>query len=94
LKNLDKPIQKGQFKLGRLVAQGGFDDDNIVPEDKRLDKFNGRVTFHTFYLGDDTKPDQIILDYDGIKQKVFLSKNNRNSSTKLEKIKHKSQSFE
>ncbi|CAF5077996.1 unnamed protein product, partial [Rotaria sp. Silwood1] len=31
LKNVAKAIQTGRFKLGRLVVQGGFAGDNIVP---------------------------------------------------------------
>ncbi|CAM4891493.1 unnamed protein product [Rotaria socialis] len=43
------------FKLGRLVAQSGFAGDDIVPEEKRLSKFNGRITCPAFNLAADTK---------------------------------------
>ncbi|CAF4266935.1 unnamed protein product, partial [Rotaria sordida] len=69
LKNVAKAIKTGQFKLGRLVAQGGFAGDNIVPEEKRLSKFNGRITCPTFNLGADIKATKIVLDYNGIKEK-------------------------
>ncbi|CAF1557189.1 unnamed protein product, partial [Rotaria sordida] len=101
LKNVAKAIQTGQFKLGRLVAQGGFAGDNIVPEEKRLSKFNGRITCPTFNLGADLKAAKIVLDYNGIKEKFFVSKNvchgvvyNKDVHQQLEKIKDKSQSLQ
>jgi len=101
LKNVAKAIQSGQFKLGRLVAQGGFAGDNIVPEEKRLSKFNGRITCHTFNLGADIKSAKIVLDYNGIKEKYFVSKNvchgvlyTINTHKQLEKFKDKSQSLQ
>ncbi|CAF1004683.1 unnamed protein product [Rotaria sordida] len=72
LKNVAKAIQTGQFKLGRLVSQGGFAGDNTVPEEKRLSKFNGRITCPTFNLGADIKETKIVLDYNGIKEKFFV----------------------
>jgi pyrimidine-specific ribonucleoside hydrolase len=101
LTNVAKAIQSGQFKLGRLVAQGGFAGDNIVPEEKRLSKFNGRITCPTFNLGADIKSAKIVLDYNGIKEKYFVSKNvchrvlyTINTHKQLEKFKDKSQSLQ
>ncbi|CAF5001675.1 unnamed protein product, partial [Rotaria sp. Silwood1] len=75
LKNVAKAIQTGRFKFGRLVVQGGFAGDNIVPKEKRLSKFNGRITCPTFNLGADIKATKIVLDYNDIKEKFFVSKN-------------------
>ncbi|CAF1501212.1 unnamed protein product [Rotaria magnacalcarata] len=101
LKNVAKAIQTGQFKLGRLVAQGGFAGDNIIPEEKRLSKFNGRITCPTFNLSADTKAAKLVLDYKGIKEKFFVSKNvchgvlyTNDTHEQLEKIKDKSQSLQ
>ncbi|CAF3495457.1 unnamed protein product [Rotaria sp. Silwood1] len=101
LKNVAKAIQTGQFKLGRLVAQGGFAGDNIIPEEKRLSKFNGRLTCPTFNLGADIKAAKIVLDYNDIKEKFFVSKNvchgvlyTEDTHKQLEKIKDKSQSLQ
>ncbi len=58
LKNVAKAIEKGSFKVGRLVAQGGLAGDNIVPEEKRLKKFNRRITCPTFNLGADIKAEK------------------------------------
>jgi pyrimidine-specific ribonucleoside hydrolase len=65
---------KKEDKLDRLVAQGGFAGDNIVPEEKRLSKFNGRLTCPIFNLGADIKADKIVLDYPGIEKvlKLFM----------------------
>ncbi|CAF0849116.1 unnamed protein product [Adineta steineri] len=100
LKNVAKAIQTGQFKLGRLVAQGGFAGDNIVPEDKRLNKFNGRITCPTFNLTSDPKAAKIVLDFNGIKEKFFVSKNvchgvlyTNDTHKQLEKVKDRSQSL-
>jgi pyrimidine-specific ribonucleoside hydrolase len=101
LKNVAKAIQSGQFKLGRLVAQGGFAGDNIVPEEKRLTKFNGRITCPTFNLNADAKSAKMVLDYNGIKEKFFVSKNvchgvvyTKDTHKQLEKVKDKSQSLQ
>jgi inosine-uridine nucleoside N-ribohydrolase len=101
LKNVAKAIQTGHFKLGRLVAQGGFAGDNIIPEEKRLTKFNGRITCPTFNLAADMKSAKIVLDYNGIKEKYFVSKNvchgvvyTKETHKQLEKVKDKSQSLE
>jgi pyrimidine-specific ribonucleoside hydrolase len=100
-KNVAKAIEKGGFKLGRLVAQGGFAGDNIVPEEKRLSKFNGRLTCPTFNLGADIKAAKIVLDYPGIKEKYFVSKNvchgvlyTNETHRQLEKVKDKRQSLQ
>ncbi len=100
-KNVAKAIEKGGFKLGRLVDQGGFAGDNIVPQEKRLSKLNGRLTCPTFNLGADIKADKIVLDYSGIKEKYFVSKNvchgvlyTNETHRQLEKVKDKRQSLQ
>ena len=100
LKNVAKAIGKGEFKLGRLVAQGGFAGDNIVPEGKRLSKFNGRITCPTFNLGADIPAAKTVLNYAGIREKYFVSKNvchgvvyTRETHCELERVKDKSQSL-
>jgi len=67
-----KAIEKRGFKLGRLVAQGGFAGDNIILQEKRLSKLNGRLTCPTFNLGADIKATKIVLDYYDIKEKYFF----------------------
>ncbi|UJR24521.1 hypothetical protein I4U23_005896 [Adineta vaga] len=101
LKNVAKAIQTGEFRLGRLVAQGGFAGDNIVPKEKRLDKFQGRITCPTFNLNADSIGAQIVLNYNGIKEKYFVSKNvchgviyTRETHNQLKKVKDQSQSLE
>jgi pyrimidine-specific ribonucleoside hydrolase len=100
LKNVAKAIEKGPFKVGRLVAQGGFAGDNIVPEEKRLKKFNGRITCPTFNLGADIKAAKTVVNFPGIKEKYFVSKNvchgvlyTMETHRQLEQVKEKSQSL-
>ena len=101
LKNVAKAITTGQFKLGRLVAQGGFAGDNVVPKEKRLRKFQGRTTCPTFNLCSDYRAAKIVLDYNGIKEKYFVSKNvchgviyTRETHEQLQWIKDRSQSLQ
>lgn len=75
LTNLAAAIKTGRFNLGRLVAQGGFAGDNVVPREKRLDKFNGRTTCPTFNLGADIAAAHTVLSSQCIKEKYFVSKN-------------------
>ena len=100
LKNLAKAIEKGGLKLGRLVAQGGFAGDNIVPKEKRLSKFDGRITCPTFNLAADINAAHIVLNTDLIQEKYFVSKNvchgviyNEQTHRELEKIQDQSQSL-
>ncbi len=96
-----KTIEKRGFKLGRLVAQGGFAGDNIILQEKRLSKLNGRLTCPTFNLGADIKATKIVLDYCDIKEKYFFVWKNvchdvfytNETHQELEKVKDKRQSL-
>src|SRR5262245_24549984 len=59
LKNLGAAIRldagRGAFRLGRLVAQGGFAGEGVVPPERQLDKFKGLVTCPTYNLNGDPK---------------------------------------
>lgn len=100
LKNLAKAIQTGRMRLGRLVAQGGFAGDNIVPEEKRLEKFRGRMTCPTFNLAADTRAAHVVLHCSCIDEKYFVSKNvchgvlyTNDTHDELSRIKDQSQSL-
>ncbi len=63
--------------ITKLVVQGGFAGDNIVPTEYRLDKFKGRITCPTFNLGGD-KEAALYITSDNCCQigtKFFISKN-------------------
>lgn len=80
LKNLGAAIalatSTGQdFKVGRLVAQGGFAGEGVVPREKQLAKFKGKVTFPTYNLNGDSKSALAALKYAGIGTRRFVSKN-------------------
>jgi pyrimidine-specific ribonucleoside hydrolase len=72
LKNLGAAISlrsiSGQdaFKLGRLVAQGGFAGEGVVPPEQQLDKFKGMVTCPSYNLNGDPKSALTALEYAGI----------------------------
>jgi len=100
LKNVAKAVEIDGFQLGRLVAQGGFAGDNIVPKQKRLPKFDGRITCQTFNLCADLQAAQIVLNCQNIKEKYFVSKNvchgvvyNRQTHSQLQHIYQHSQSL-
>lgn len=67
---LDKNIE-----LSKIVVQGGFAGDNIVPPEDRLEKFNGKITCPTFNLNGDVQSALKVLSSDKIKERVFVSKN-------------------
>jgi len=76
LKNLGFAIEKyPDLIAGRLVAQGGFAGQGVVPEDKQLDKFKGRLTCPTYNFNGAPGFAQTVLNFDGIKVKKFVSKN-------------------
>lgn len=80
LKNLGAALELAkvtgrEFKLGRLVAQGGFAGEGVIPSDKQLDKFKGEQTCPTYNLNGDRKSALAVLEYSGIQIRRFVSKN-------------------
>jgi pyrimidine-specific ribonucleoside hydrolase len=81
LKNLGAAINLSSvrdgdvFKLGRLVAQGGFAGVGVVPPERQLDKFKGMVTCPSYNLNGDRKSALAALEYTGIGVRRFVSKN-------------------
>lgn len=81
LKNLGRCLQlveekqSSHFRLGRLVAQGGFAGEGVVPPELQLDKFKGRTTCATFNLNGDPRSAAAILASSHISRRLFVSKN-------------------
>ncbi len=77
LTNLHEAIlmSGAQLRVGRLVAQGGFAGEGVVPPELQLDKFKGLKTSPTHNLITDNKAASAVLDYKGIARKLFVSKN-------------------
>lgn len=63
------------FRVGRLVVQGGFAGDGVVPPDRQLPQFRGRVTCPTFNLNGDPKSALKALTFPGVGVRRFVSKN-------------------
>lgn len=70
-----KYLTKFETKLDEVVIQGGFAGDNVVPEELRLAKFNGKTTCPTFNLNADVEAAKLIASTKQIKKKLFVSKN-------------------
>jgi inosine-uridine nucleoside N-ribohydrolase len=64
-----------RFSVGRLVVQGGFAGEGVVPAEKQLDKFRGRTTCPTHNLMGDKKAAELVTAYTAIPDKRFVSKN-------------------
>jgi inosine-uridine nucleoside N-ribohydrolase len=80
LKNLGAAIQlanaRGQvLRIGRLVAQGGFAGEGVVPAAKQLEQFKGLATCPSFNLNGDPQSALAALAYPGIFSRRFVSKN-------------------
>jgi inosine-uridine nucleoside N-ribohydrolase len=75
LKNLGVAITKPGFSLGRLVVQGGFAGEGVVPAERQLAKFRGRVTCPTYNLNGDPKGALAVIASPAIAAKRFVSKN-------------------
>lgn len=61
--------------INKIVIQGGFAGDNIVPEDFRLDKFKGKITCATFNLNGDVNAALKVLASTKILERRCVSKN-------------------
>lgn len=75
LKNLGAAIRIPGFALGRLVVQGGFAGEGVVPPDRQLEKFRGLVTCPTYNLNGDPASALAVLACPAIEAKRFVSKN-------------------
>ncbi len=75
LKNLGAAITRPGFSLGRLVAQGGFAGEGVVPAERQLAKFRGLVTCPTYNLNGDPRSALAVLACPAIAAKRFVSKN-------------------
>lgn len=75
LKNLGDAMAMPGFVLGRLIAQGGFAGEGVVPTHRQLPKFRGRRTCPTFNLNGAPKSALEALVHPGIGERRFVSKN-------------------
>jgi pyrimidine-specific ribonucleoside hydrolase len=81
LKNLGAAMrldeQRGghAFTVGRLVVQGGFAGEGVVPPEQQLAKFKGLTTCPTYNLNGDPKSALAALKFPGIGVRRFVSKN-------------------
>jgi pyrimidine-specific ribonucleoside hydrolase len=101
LKNLGAAMKLPNFKLGRLVAQGGFAGEGVVPPEKQLPKFRGLRICPTFNLNGDPRSALASLVHPGIGERRFVSKNvchgvvyNADFHQRLEPLKEGSRSLE
>lgn len=81
LKNLGAAIASAEaegqqeFKIERLITQGGFAGEGVVPPEKQLDKFKGKITCPSYNLNGDPQSALTALSYSGIGIRRFVSKN-------------------
>jgi pyrimidine-specific ribonucleoside hydrolase len=75
LHNLGDALQLDGFKLGLLVAQGGFAGQGVVPTDMQMDKFKGMMTCPTWNFGGNIKAAEAALASICIARKICVSKN-------------------
>jgi len=61
--------------ISKIVVQGGFAGDNIMPPELVLEKFKGKITCPTFNLNGDVESALKVLSSDKILQRIFVSKN-------------------
>jgi inosine-uridine nucleoside N-ribohydrolase len=101
LKNLGAAIKRPGFQLGRLVVQGGFAGEGVVPREHQLEKFRGLVTCPTYNLNGDPKSALAVVASSAIAVKRFVSKNvchgvyyDAQLHARLAAIRHHSRSLE
>lgn len=75
LHNLGDALQLDGFKLGRLVAQGGFAGEGVVPRQLQMDKFRGMDVCPTWNFGGNINAARASLDSTAIARKICVSKN-------------------
>lgn len=77
LRNLGGMLEHGRgIPRGRLFVQGGFAGEGVVPPEKQLDKFKGRVSCPSFNLdGDKASVRRVIESVEMFEDLRFVSKN-------------------
>src|SRR5688572_11943359 len=75
LKNLGAALKLDGFRLGKLVVQGGFAGEGVVPPERQLAKFRGMMTCPTYNLNGDPKSALAVIASTAIDSKRFVSKN-------------------
>jgi pyrimidine-specific ribonucleoside hydrolase len=80
LKNLGAALRRADaagrgLALGRLVIQGGFAGEGVVPPALQLEKFRGRVTCPSFNLGGDPRSALLALAHPGVAERRLVAKN-------------------
>lgn len=77
LKNVGKWLREYEPRtgLGRIVVQGGFAGEGVVPSELQLEKFSGKTRVPTYNLNGAPKEAELLASYPGFKQKLFVSKN-------------------
>jgi len=83
LTNVAITIKRGgeKFVAERLVAQGGYVGDNIVPPEWQLPKFAGKTYMQTFNFGSDLEAAHISLKHTGFGSIWLVGKNVCHSSS-------------
>ena len=75
LHNLGAALRLDGFRLGRLVAQGGFAGDSVVPAHLRMEKFTGMQYCSTWNFGGNIPAAESTLASATIRRRVCVSKN-------------------
>lgn len=81
LKNLGQAIRfpandgGNPLKVGRVIIQGGFAGEGVIPEELQLDKFKGRRTCESFNLNHAAKETLALLSSPLVKHRYFVAKN-------------------
>lgn len=75
LTNLGAALRMEGFRLGRLVAQGGFAGEGVVPPESQMDKFRGMQTCPTWNFNGNAAAAEAALASMSILRKVCVSKN-------------------
>ncbi len=75
LNNLAKTLQEHpEFKAEKLVIQGGFAGEGVIPREMQLEKFAGKTTCESFNLNSDPAAALTVISSEKI-PKFFVSKN-------------------
>jgi hypothetical protein len=74
-RNLGAAVGRGGLVLGRWVAQGGFAGEGVVPRERQLPQFRGRVTCPSYNLDGALRATRAALAAPGIGARRFVSKN-------------------
>jgi len=97
MENIAAALNDPAFTCGKLLAQGGFCGANLVPPERQLEKFRGRIACPSWNLDGNRGAAKAVMRTKKLGPQYYVAKNvchgvehNSEIQARLEEVRHKS----